>query len=396
MAGDSGSGGGGDLKLGLLLPYTGEYSWVGENVEEATKLLLDGINESGGIGGKDISFVRGDSEGTVDAGVLAARKLTGTDQVLAFIGPTSLSFTGVRQVIVDTKTPMITPTAGTVELDEAGTSLFHRTVPSDALGGRVIAKAITDSADLLGGASFGKVSLMVGDAPALVSFEKPTQSAMEEFGTPLTKSTRFSVGRQSYRSEVSEVLRDDPDMIVLVGAPADSASIMRQAKQNGYNGSWFVTQDQTNADYVKLAGADVVEGIYGLEEAAPKAAADLRKNFTKDLGHEPKIFQTNTYDAVNVTALAMYLADKEEGEVTRATIESHLNDVANPEDGDVVVASFEEGKKAIDNGDGIDYQGMSGPVDFDEYGNITSPFQILKVKNGAFEPVTVLDAELLK
>ena len=395
-SGSSGSSGGGNLKLGMLLPYTGEYSWVGENVEEATKLLLDGINQSGGIGGKDISFVRGDSEGTVDAGVLAARKLAGTDHVLAFIGPTSLSFTGVRQVVVDTKTPMITPTAGTVGLDQAGTSLFHRTVPSDALGGRAIAKAITNSADLLDGASFGKVSLMVGDAPALVSFEKPIQSAMEEFGTPLTKSTRFSVGRQSYRSEVSEVLRDHPDMIVLVGAPADSARIMRQAKQNGYAGNWFVTQDQTNADYVKLAGAGVVEGIYGLEEAAPKAAADLRKSFTKDLGHEPKIFQTNTYDAVNVTALAMYLADKKDGAVTRATIESHLNDVANPKDGDVVVTSFEEGKKAIDNGDGIDYQGMSGPVDFDKYGNITSPFQILQVKNGAFKPVTVLDAKLLK
>lgn len=390
------SGGSGDLKLGLLLPYTGEYSWVGENVEEAAKMLIDDVNSSGGIDGKDVTYVRGDTEGTVDSGVLAARKLTGTDQVLAFIGPTSLSFTGVRQVVVDTKTPVITPTAGTVEFDDAGTSLFHRTVPSDALGGRAIAKAITDSTDVLGGASFDKVSLMVGDAPALVSFEKPIQSAMEEFGTPLTSSSRFSVGRQSYRSEVADVLRDDPDMIVLVGAPADSASIMRQAEQSGYKGSWFVTQDQTNADYIKLAGADVVDGVYGLEEAAPADAAGLRESFTKELGHEPAIFQTNTYDAVNVATLAMYQAQKEDGKVTSATIETHIDDVANPEEGDVVVTSFAEGKKAIDNGDGIDYQGMSGPVDFDDYGNITSPFQILQVKDGKFTKVAELDAEMLK
>ena len=394
---NTGSGAQGDLKLGLLLPYTGEYSWVGANVEEATKLILDKqVNASGGIGGKHVTFVRGDTEGTVDAGVLAARKLTDIDQVLGFIGPTSLSFTGVRQVILDTKTPVVTPTAGTVEFDKAGTSFFHRTVPSDSLGGRAIAKAITNSKDLLGGKSFSKVALMVGDAPALISFEKPVQSAMEEFGSPLSKSMRFSVGQQSYRSEVSQVLGDNPDMIILVAAPQDSASIMRQANQSGYKGSWFVTQDQTNADYVKLAGAQVVEGVYGLEEAAPKEAAGLRKTFTADLGHDPKIFQTNTYDAINVMTLAMYQAFKTDHMVSRATIEKRLDEVANPAPGDVIVTSYEAGKKAIDEGKGIDYQGLSGPVDFDDYGNITSPFQILQVKNGAFTQVAELDAAALR
>jgi ABC-type branched-subunit amino acid transport system substrate-binding protein len=229
-----------------------------------------------------------------------------------------------------------------------------------------------------------------------VSFEKPIQDAMDEYGSPLEDSLRYSVGRPSYRSEVAQVLRGDPDMIILVGSPADSANIMRQAAQSGYDGSWFVTQDQTNADYIKLAGADVVEGVYGLEEAAPEDAADLRKTFTEALGHEPDIFQTNTYDAINVATLAMYLADKEDGKVTRETVESRIDEVANPESGDVVVTSFEEGKKAIDDGKGIDYQGLSGPVDFDEYGNITSPFQILQVQDGKFTPVSTLDAEMLK
>jgi ABC-type branched-subunit amino acid transport system substrate-binding protein len=395
--GAAGGGGGGDLALGLLLPYTGEYSWVGENVEEAARMLVeDDINGTGGIGGKNITLVRGDTEGTVDAGVLAARKLANTDQVVSFIGPTSLSFTGVRQVVVDTKTPVVTPTAGTVELDTAGTSLFHRTVPSDSLGGRAIAKAISAPGDLLNGESFSSVALMVGDAPALVSFEKPIQEAMESYGVPLASSSRYSTGRESYRSEVADVLRADPGMIILIGSPADSAKIMRQAQQSGYQGSWFVTQDQTNAEYVKLAGEDVVEGVYGLQEAAPAAAEGLRESFTEALGHEPDIFQTNTYDAVNVTALAMYLADKEDGEVTRDTIEAHIDDAANPEDGDVVVTSFAEGKKAIDSGDGIDYQGLSGPVDFDDYGNITSPFEIMQVQGGAFAKVSTVDAEQLK
>jgi ABC-type branched-subunit amino acid transport system substrate-binding protein len=394
---DSGNeSGGGELTVGSLLPYTGEYSWVGENVEEVEQMIVEEINSSGGIDGQEINLVRGDTEGTVDAGVLAARKLANTDQAVAFVGPTSLSFTGVRQVIEDTGTPIVTPTAGTVEFETAGQSLFYRTVPSDSLGGRAIAKAITDAESVLGGESFDNVSLMVGDAPALVSFEEPIVSAMEEFGQPLDGNIRFTPGRESYRSEVAEILRENPEMIILVGSPADSAKIMRQAQQSGYDGSWFVTQDQTNEDYIKLTGADVVEGIYGLQEAAPEAAADLRETFTEALGHEPDIFQTNAYDSVNVLTLAMYAAAKEDGEVTRETIDAHIPGVANPEDGDVVVTSFEEGKGAIDEGKGIDYQGLSGPVDFDEYGNITSPFEVMQVQGGEFAPVSVIEAEQLQ
>lgn len=386
----------GEFTVGSLLPYTGEYAWVGENVEEVEQMLIEKVNSSGGIDGQGINLVRGDTEGTVDAGVLAARKLANTDQAVAFIGPTSLSFTGVRQVIEDTGTPVVTPTAGTVEFDTAGQSLFYRTVPSDSLGGRAIAKGITDSEEVLGGESFDSVALMVGDAPALVSFEEPIISAMEEFGQPLSTDVRFTPGRESYRSEVAEILRTEPDMIILVGSPADSAKIMRQARQSGYDGSWFVTQDQTNEDYIKLVGEDVAEGVYGLQEAAPAAAEGLRETFTEALGHEPDIFQTNAYDAVNVLTLAMYLAGAEDGNVTRETIDARIPEVANPDDDDVVVTSFEEGKAAIDEGKGIDYQGLSGPVDFDEYGNITSPFEVMQVEGGAFTPVSVIEAEDLQ
>lgn len=401
QTGDAGGGGseggeGGELNLGMLLPYTGQYSWVGENVEGAAGPMIEEINAAGGIDGQQINLVRGDTEGTVDAGVLAARKLANTDQVVAFIGPTSLSFTGVRQVVVDTETPVVTPTAGTVEFDEAGTSLFHRTVPSDSLGGKAIAKALSAPDEFLGGASVTNVALMVGDAPALVSFQEPIETSLEAYEVPLATSVNYTVGRESYRSEVADVIGNDPDMIILVGEPADSAKIMQQARQNGYTGGWFVTQDQTNADYIELAGPDIVEGVIGLEEAAPESAADLRETFTEFLGHEPDIFQTNAYDAVNVTTLAMYLSATEDGEVTRETIEAHLNDVANPEEGDVVVTSFQEGKEAIDAGDGIDYQGLSGPVDFNEFGSITAPFQILQVTDGEFVPVTVIDAEDLQ
>src|SRR5699024_5358769 len=106
--------------------------------------------------------------------------------------------------------------------------------------------------------------LMVGDSPAMISFKTPLVSSFKEFGTPIAKVVKYAPGKASYRSEVQTALAAKPDLIVLVGTPADSARIMQAAFQAGYDGGWFATQDQTNNDFIKLASAQLVNGLYGL------------------------------------------------------------------------------------------------------------------------------------
>ncbi|WP_311029712.1 ABC transporter substrate-binding protein [Mesorhizobium koreense] len=388
-----------DLVVGLLLPFTGQYAWVGANVQPVAQMIADEVNKSGGIGGKKITFVQGDTEGTVDAGTTAAQKLIDVNNVLALVGPTSLSISGSKQLIVDNKVPMVTPTAGSTILDNLCKTVCFRTVPSDSLGGRAIARAATDSKYLGGGKTWAKPALMVGKSPAMVSFEAPVQKSFSKYGTEVAETVEYSPDKPSYRSEVQQVTSAQPDGIVLVGTPEDSARIMTNAFQSGYQGGWFVTQDQTNDDFIKLAGAELVEGIYGLEEVASAESADRNRVFEEAYkaysGNPVKIFGTNTYDAMNVIALAMERAQVHGGEITRATIADNIRKVANPGDGKVVVTDYASGKKALEDGKEINYQGLVGPIDFDEYGNITAPFGIRQVKDGKWTTVATVPAEAL-
>lgn len=388
------------LRVGLLLPFTGDYDWVGASVQPVAQMIADEVNESGGIGGKMVSFVQGDTEGTVDAGFTAAQKLINVDGVLALIGPTSLSFSGSRQLIIDNGVPLVTPTAGTTELDRANDTYFFRTVPSDSLGGRAIARAVTDASYLGRDAAFSNPVIMVAQAPAMISFMEPISSGLEQYGLSAETAIEYAPGRPSYRSEVQEALSANPDVIILVGTPEDSARIMEAAFQAGYAGSWFVTQDQTNADFIELASAQLTEGIYGLEESAAEESAErneaFRERFMDYSGSEVQIFGTNTFDAMNVLALAMLRAQLRDGEVTRETITRNIRQVADPGEGKLEVTSYTEGKEALEAGGEIDYQGLVGPVDFDDYGNITAPFAIRQVQEGVWQTVSVLPAEALQ
>ena len=388
------------LRVGLLLPFTGEYDWVGANVQPVAQMIADEVNERGGIAGREIVLSQGDTEGTVDAGFTAAQKLVNADGVLALVGPTSLSFSGARQVILDNGVPVVTPTAGTTELDRADQRYLFRTVPSDALGGRAIARAATDAAYLGRDQAFDRPYLLVGQAPALISFEAPITGGFEDYGTPLVGSARYQTGKPSYRSEVQDAVRADPDLIVLIGSPEDSARIMQAAFQAGYDGAWFVTQDQTTPEFVDLVGAQLAEGIYGLEEVAAEEAAERAEAFAERYlaysGNEVQIFGTNTYDAMNVVALAMLRAQLRDGEITRETIADNIPVVANADGGDVAVTSYTEGAVALEAGDEIDYRGLVGPVDFDAWGNISAPFGIRRVVDGAWTGVATVPADALQ
>ncbi len=388
------------VRIGLLLPFTGQYGWVGGNVEPVARMVAAEVEEAGGLGGRGIVFVQGDTEGTVDAGTTAAQKLINVDDVVALVGPTSLSFSGARNLIVDSGTPMVSPTAGTTALDRADRTVLFRTVPSDSLGGRALARAASDGEYLGDRGAVERPVLMLGNAPAMVSFEEPIETALEEYGTPLAGSVIFTPGKASYRAEVQEALGADPDAIILVATPEDSARIMTNAFQQGYEGTWFVTQDQTNADFIELAGPQLVEGIYGLEEVASAESADRNRAFEEAFraysgGKDVQIFGTNTYDAMNVIALAAERALREGGEITREAMAENIRAVANPGEGKVVVTSFAEGMAALADGEEIDYRGLVGPIDFDEYGNITAPFGIRQVRDGAWTTVSTIEAGAL-
>lgn len=390
----------GPLKIGLLLPFTGQYAWVGENVQPVARMVAEEVNDSGGIDGRKITFVQGDTEGVVDAGTTAAQKLINVDDVVALVGPTSLSFSGSKQLIIDNQVPMVTPTAGTTELDRACTDVCFRTVPSDSLGGRAIARAATDSQYLGEGAeAWTKPVLMVGQSPAMISFKEPIENAFKGYGTELAEVIEYTPGKPSYRSEIQTAIAAGPDGIVLVGTPEDSARIMTNAFQAGYDGGWFLTQDQTNADFVELAGADLANGAYGLEEVASEESAERNRAFEERYedfsGDEVKIFGTNTYDALNVVALAMARAARASGTITRETLADNIHTVSDPGENKTVVTSYTEGKKALDAGKEIDYRGLVGPIDFDEYGNITAPFGIRQVQDGKWATVATVPAKAL-
>lgn len=94
-------------------------------------------------------------------------------------------------------------------------------------------------------------------------------------------------------------------------------------------------------------------------------------------------FAVNMYDALVIGALAIQAA----GEATPEAVSEYVPKVACPPG--VKVHSYLEGKKALEEGKEIDYEGAGSLCNFDEYGNVYPPCGMYMMINGKFQQIAV-------
>jgi ABC-type branched-subunit amino acid transport system substrate-binding protein len=399
--GDGGStdGGDGDIQVGVLVPFSGDYAWVGENVLPVARMVAEEINSNGGIGGRNVSIVQGDTEASPDASLTAAQQLIEVEGVAGIIGPTSLTYSAVADSFTQNQVPTVSPTAGTTTLDDQGGEYVFRTVPSDALGGRAIARAAREE-QYNATQSYDQMTMMVGDREVFQSFSDPISSSFEEFGGTINETIDFRTGKSSYQSEVQSMMSTESEITVLVASIEDSVKIMEAAFQAGYEGNWFVTQDQTNQDFLSQSENQVTDGILGLQEAPFQEAQESGRSeaFNSDIQEfagwdETRLFATNTYDAMNVLGLALHQTATAGSDLTGANVAGNIRTVANPPE--QAVTNFADGASAIENGTDVDYRGLVGPIDFDDNGDIVAPFSIQKAEGGEWSEASLIPPEAL-
>ncbi len=398
--GGSTGGGSGQHKVGVLLPFSGDYAWVGANVKPVVESVVGEINEQGGIGGSDVTVVQGDTEGSPDASLSAAQRLINVEEVSAIVGPTSITMSAVYDQFGENEVPVVTPTAGTTSLDSRGGEYVFRTVSSDSLGGRAIAAAATDK-QYNTVQDYSQVALMVGNEEVFQSFKEPVTSSFEEFGATITTSMDIRTGKASYQSEVQSMMESEPELTVLIASVEDSVKITEAGFQAGYEGTWFATQDQTNEEFLAQSENQVTNGMFGLTAAPYQPAEEagrieaFRSRMQEAAGwEESKTFDTNSFDAMNVLGLAMKQVAASGEDVTGATIASAIPSVAKPPE--ETVTDYTAGAEAIEGGSDVNYEGLVGPIDFDENGDIVAPFSIKQAQDGAWTEAARLPPEALQ
>jgi ABC-type branched-subunit amino acid transport system substrate-binding protein len=370
---DGGGTADGVLKVGTILPETGDLAFLGPPEFAGAQLAINEINDAGGVLGADVEYSPGDSGDTnTDIANQTTDRLL-SEGVDVIVGAAS---SGVSFTVIDKITG-----ANVIQFSPANTSpdftdyddngLYFRTAPSDVLQGRVLS-------DLIVADGNATVGIMARQDPYGEGLLQYTAEPLAEAGAEVTNDGGivYDPAAENFDAEVGEIVAADPDAFVMIGFE-ESAQILTSLFEAGYTQGdkniYLVDGNVGNALGENFAdNPGILEGVRGTLPSA-ELSEDLRGRL---LEVDPELtdfsYGPETYDAVVITALAAEVAGTDDP----VAIAAEINGVTR--DG-TTCTTFEECRDLVADGEDIDYDGAGGPYTFGDAGEPTeASFAILQ------------------
>ncbi len=369
--GDAGGAGGdvGQLKVGVLVPLTGDLAPFGGPNADAAKLAADTVNEAAKAAGVDLtlSLKNEDTKTDPQGATEAATKLIESDGVNVLAGPMASSETiaVAENVAVPAGVPVLSPSATSPDvtsIEDEG--LLGRTAPSDALQGKVLADVLGESIGKDATVNTGGRNDAYGNA-LIAEFSK----AWEAGGGKIGKNVAYNPKAQSLSSEAGQLAGGDPAAWVIIDFPEAWAKMGPALIRTG---KWDAAKTWTadglrSPDLPKSGPAKATEGMQGTVPTSLDAPAG--KQFD-DLWKEKVKTDRQTYDAQMFDAIVLYgLASVRAGSSDGKAVAAKLKEVSGAPGTKYTFEQLEDALKAVKAGEDIDYEGASGPIDLDDNGD---------------------------
>ncbi|WP_017314656.1 ABC transporter substrate-binding protein [Mastigocladopsis repens] len=371
------------LKIGSLLPATGDLASIGQQMIPAVPFLVETVNACGGVNGEPVTLVPVDDQTDPKGGAAGMTKLATVDRVAGVVGSFASSVsTAAVSIAAQNKVMLISPgSTSPVFTEQAKQGKFKgfwaRTVPPDSYQGPALAT-------LANKRGYKRVSTVVINNDYGVGFEKAFVQAFKKLGGTVANENnpvRYDPKATTFESEASAAFAGKPDAVLGVFYVETGSLLLKAAYQQGLlQGVQVMLTDGMKSDEFPGQVGKTNDGKYigsGIIGTVPgsngKALAALTKLWQSKKGGSPGEFAPQAWDATALLVLAAQAAKENTG----VGIANKIREVSNAPGTEVTDVC--EGLKLLQQGKDINYQGASGNVDVDENGDVVGIYDVWTV-----------------
>ncbi|WP_421008356.1 branched-chain amino acid ABC transporter substrate-binding protein [Janibacter sp. G349] len=377
--GDSGGSGDGDgggdkkvVKIGVISPLSGDLSALGLGIQHSVELAAEQANESGDLGDWEIEVVPEDDEGKPEVGKNAASKLASDPEVVGVVGTLNSSVAGPVQPILDkAKITMVSPantnptlTRGAKPDDspERVYASYFRVCTTDTVQGPFAARYLYEKAGI-------KELATVHDKKTYgQGLVDAFSEEYKKLGGKIVAAETINPDEDKYDAVVSSLKAKNPKAVYYGGEYPQAAPLSQQLKAGGLKVPLMGGDGIFSPEFIKLAGKGS-DGDLATSVGAPTESLDAGKKFLDDYekagySDPAEAYGAYAYDAGQsiIEALKVSLKDADTVEDARQATIDAMKDVS--------------------------FDGVTGKVAFDEYGdNTTRVLTAYEVKGGKWTDV---------
>jgi len=342
-----------EIRLGAVLPLTGDIASYGINAKSGIDLATKEINQAGGVNNKKLAVIYEDDKGLSGEAVKAIQKLITTNKVPIVMGSAASSVTLAMCPIANhNKVVLISPISSSKELTEKGGKYFFRVCPSDAFQSIILANWIWKK-------GYKTVSIIYVNNSWGVGLKDEFIRSYEKLGGKVLAIEASSEGDKDFRTQISKAIAKKPDALFIPTYGIEGGILLKQLKEFGAKIPIFGA-DVWSSPELLTSAATAADGVYLTLPAKPQGEKYelFASKYRKEYGREPDVYAAYSYDMLMIISNAI-----KRGSITGEQIREYLSSMSP-------------------------YEGVTGITKFDENGDvITKSFSKQQIRNGKYVEV---------
>lgn len=314
------------ILIGLQGPMTGDYAYEGQGFEKAVQLLVDQVNEEGGLLGRPVELIVEDDAGDPTQSALVADRMVDAG-VIAVIGAYNSTATEPASEIYNEEGILhITPSSTATRLTEKGFEQFFRVCFLDDRQALFAAMAMQQ---VLGAETIGILHDNSTYASGLADW---TRIYAEEAGLEVAFYDAINPDDQDFTPILTNIGEAGLDAVYFTGYHAQGGLLLRQTAELDLDIQWIMGNASNNPEMVEIAGVDAAAGTFITTEPLPQdleypEAVEFVEAFTAAYDEPPaSVWWLLAAEAFNVIAFAIEETESDDPEVLAEYLHTEFKD----------------------------------------------------------------------
>ena len=283
------------VKIGFVNSVTGPEAPIGEALTNGVDLAMDDLKKKG----VDIQLLRQDDTGKPQVAMSALEQLATGDEVVAVVGPyASAPANAIAKLAEQYKVPLLIPVASKEDITRQGYQwVFRLNAPAHNYADDLIDAAL----------AFGKpktIAFIYESTDFGTSVATLGKQYAQQKGLKIVGDEAYQKGAADYRSTLTKLKAQNPDLVLMVSYVADAVLLMRQSREVGLKpqaflggGAGFDTAQFQNEH-------DISNGVFVVTQWTPDngkpGSGDFAQRYEKRFGKRPTYHAATAYESMMI------------------------------------------------------------------------------------------------
>ncbi len=321
------------IKIGAVFSVTGPAAKLGGPEKNAAQMIVDQINASGGVNGRQIELIVEDDQGVEENTVNALQKLINLDNVAAIIGPTrSGNAIAAAPICNEAGVPLVSCAAALVQLypdmdtSKAPYPYVFKTPQNDSHCARTIFDDCREK-------GFTKIAIITGTTGFGSAGRAELLNYAEEYGFDIVADETYPPDATDLTPQLTRIKARNPQALINWSIVPAQGLIAGQVEQIDLDVQLYQSHGFGNKGYIQPAAEGVlfpagrllVVGDVDPSHVQYDVLTTFKQDYEAEFGEEVSTFAGHAYDALWMIINAV----KAQGSADRDAIRNGMEATSN-------------------------------------------------------------------